>query len=72
MGNALDRGNMNTVKETTLETFRELSSRIRLAKDSMKLDIMGDRITRHYNNGTITASQLSRLDGMIQKRLAEL
>ncbi len=63
---------MNTVKETTSETFRELSSRIKMARDTMKLDIMEARITRHYNNGTITVSQLSRLDGMIQKRLAEL
>jgi hypothetical protein len=63
---------INTVKETTSDTFRELSRRIQATTNGMSLDILETRCTRHYNNGTITAAQLAKLDGMIQLRLARL
>lgn len=52
-----------------MTTYTELSHRIRTAKTRQELARREEQITRHYNAGTITASELSRLDGIIMERI---
>lgn len=55
------------------ETYSLLSASIKANSDNRdSLVSLGKRITRHYNNGTISARELSQLDGMIMLRLAKL
>ena len=52
-----------------MTTYTALSNRIRAAETRQELAKREEQITRHYNAGTITAAELSRLDGKIMKRM---
>ena len=52
-----------------MTTYAALSQRIRTAKTQQELAKRGEQITRHYHAGTITAAELSRLDGKIMDRV---
>lgn len=51
-----------------MTTYTALSNRIRAAETRQELAKREEQITRHYNAGTITAAELSRLDGKIMGR----
>ncbi len=51
--------------------YKTLLNRIKSANRA-ELERLESRITRHYEAGTITASELSRLDGKIMHKLAVL
>jgi hypothetical protein len=51
-----------------MTTYATLSHRIRTAETRQDLAKREEQITRHYNAGTITAAELSRLDGKIMDR----
>lgn len=52
-----------------MTTYAALSNRIRTAETRQDLAKREEQITRHYHAGTITAAELSRLDGKIMKRM---
>ena len=52
-----------------MTTYAALSQRIRTAETQQELAKREEQITRHFNAGTITASELSRLDGKIMDRV---
>jgi hypothetical protein len=54
----------------TQSTYSVLSERIRRA-NMQELLQMERKITRHYEAGTITASQLGRLDVLLMETLAK-
>lgn len=56
----------------TKETAFALSARIKEAKSKEELQMREGQILRHYNNRTINATQLRRLDVMIMERYARL
>jgi hypothetical protein len=51
-----------------MTTYATLSDRIRTAITREDLAKREKQITRHYHAGTITAAELSRLDGKIMER----
>jgi hypothetical protein len=51
-----------------MTTYATLSNRIRTAITREDLAKRETQITRHYHAGTITAAELSRLDGKIMER----
>jgi hypothetical protein len=51
-----------------MTTYATLSNRIRTATTREELTAKEEQITRHYHAGTITAAELSRLDGKIMER----
>lgn len=51
-----------------MTTYAALSNRIRTAESRQELAKREEQITRHYNAGTITAAEFSRLDGKIADR----
>lgn len=51
-----------------MTTYTALSNRIRAAESRQELAKREEQITRHYNAGTITAAELSSLDGKIMDR----
>lgn len=51
-----------------MTTYATLSQRIRAAETRQDLAKREEQIGRHYDNGTITAAELSRLDGKIMNR----
>lgn len=53
-------------------TYSALAARIRAAGDRAALARCEAQYTRHYNAGTITASELSRLDTLAMGRGAEI
>lgn len=53
-------------------TFRILLGRINSASGKPALETLEKTITRHYDNGTLTAPELSRLDTRIMERLAAI
>ena len=55
-----------------MTTAQMLRQRINAAPDAETLRRMETLVTRHYDNGTITATELSRLDVRIMERLAIL
>jgi len=55
-----------------MTTFAALSQRIRAAVSTADLKALEKRCDRHYTAGTITPSELSRLDGLIMERIALL
>jgi len=57
---------MNTQKET----YSALRARIKAARDLPELRAREKQITRHYENGTIDAKHLTRLDTLIMERMA--
>ena len=52
-----------------MTTYTALSKRIRSATTRQELAKREEQIVRHYNAGTITAAELSRLDGIIMDRI---
>lgn len=56
----------------TRENFSALLSRINSAKTPEELDAHETQAERHYNNDTITARQLMRLDVRAMERRYEL
>jgi hypothetical protein len=52
-----------------MTTYAALSNRIRTATTREELAKREEQITRHYHAGTITAAELSRLDGIIMDRI---
>jgi hypothetical protein len=52
-----------------MTTYAALSDRIRSATTREELTAKEAQITRHYHAGTITATELSRLDGIIMERI---
>ena len=52
-----------------MTTYTALANRIRAAETRQELAKRGEQIARHFNAGTITASELSRLDGKIMERI---
>jgi hypothetical protein len=48
-----------------MTTYQALSQRIRGAANLQELATREDQCTRHYNLGTITVNELSRLDNLI-------
>ena len=60
---------MKTITEVQKETEKELSRRIKIAAKS-DLQILEDKITRHYNIGTLSSNGLKRLDVKIMEKLA--
>ena len=52
-----------------MTTYATLSNRIRAAKTRQELAKREEQVTRHFNAGTITAAELSRLDGKIMERI---
>jgi hypothetical protein len=52
-----------------MTTYAALSNRIRTANTREELSARETQITRHYHAGTITAAELSRLDGIIMERI---
>lgn len=57
--------------EQNNSTYRQLLARINEAQDKATLNKLDARITRHYNAGTISATELKRLDVRIMERLAQ-
>jgi hypothetical protein len=55
-----------------MTTFAALSQRIRAAVSTADLKALEKRCDRHYAAGTITPSELSRLDVLIMERIALL
>lgn len=55
---------------TQEETFAALRARIKAARDLPELRAREKQITRHYENGTINAKHLTRLDTLIMERMA--
>jgi len=53
-----------------MTTSQTLAHMIRKATTRAELDALDARCTRHYNNGTITANELARLDCMIMDKIA--
>ena len=51
-----------------MTTYAALSNRIRAAETRQELAKREEQITRHFNAGTITAAEFSRLDGKIVDR----
>lgn len=51
-----------------MTTYATLSNRIRSAETRQELAKREEQITRHYNAGTITAREFSRLDVKIMER----
>jgi hypothetical protein len=51
-----------------MTTYTALSNRIRAAETRQELAKREEQITRHFNAGTITAAEFSRLDGKIVDR----
>jgi hypothetical protein len=52
-----------------MTTYTALANRIRAAETRQELAKREEQIARHFNAGTITASELSRLDGKIMERI---
>jgi hypothetical protein len=52
--------------------YEALLERIKSANTEAELIYRENQITRHYNNGTISVSELSRLDRKIMDKLANL
>ena len=52
-----------------MTTYAALSNRIRTATTRQELAKREEQITRHFHAGTITAAELSRLDGKIMERI---
>jgi hypothetical protein len=52
-----------------MTSYAALSQRIRTATTRQELAKREEQIVRHYNAGTITAAELSRLDGIIMDRV---
>ena len=52
-----------------MTTYTALANRIRAAETRQELAKRGEQIARHFNAGTITAAELSRLDGKIMERI---
>lgn len=52
-----------------MTTYAALSQRIRAAETRQELAKREKQITRHYHACTITAAELSRLDGEIMDRV---
>jgi hypothetical protein len=52
-----------------MTNYATLSNRIRSATTREELTAKEAQITRHYHAGTITAAELSRLDGIIMERI---
>jgi hypothetical protein len=48
-----------------MTTYQALSQRIRAAANLQELTTRENQCTRHYNLGTITVNELSRLDNLI-------
>jgi hypothetical protein len=55
-----------------MTTYQSLHKRIQAATTKADLRAFDKRITRHYDNGTITAKELMRLDCLIMEKLASL
>lgn len=55
-----------------MTTYKTLSTRIRNAATIAELRDREEQITRHYNNGTISVNELSRLDSLVMERIAKL
>jgi hypothetical protein len=56
----------NRVQFETERAFRQL---IKKASDIRELGQLERRIDRHYNNGTLSAKGLGRLDSLIMERM---
>lgn len=54
------------------ETARILAARVKQADTAESLREMEKQVTRHYDNGTISAAQLAKLDVSIMEKLAAL
>ena len=52
-----------------MTTYTALSNRIRSAETRQQLANLEEKCERHYNAGTITAAELSRLDRIIMNRI---
>jgi hypothetical protein len=50
--------------------YQDLLERIKSATTKEELASRENQITRHFNNGTITVSELTRLDAKIMGKLA--
>lgn len=50
--------------------YQALLERIKSATTKEELASRENQITRHFNNGTITVSDLTRLDAKIMEKLA--
>jgi hypothetical protein len=55
-----------------MTTYQSLHKRIQAATTKADLRAFDKRITRHYDNGTITAKEFMRLDCLIMEKLANL
>ena len=55
-----------------MTTYQSLHKRIQAATTKADLRAFDKRITRHYDNGTITAKELAKLDCLIMEKLANL
>lgn len=62
----------NTQAMQSPTNYQSLLDRINRASDADMLAKLEERITRHYNAGTISASELKRLDVRIMERLARM
>jgi len=60
------------MKTSEKTAFGVLLDRIKDARSSADLRELDRKITRHYVNGTITETQLARLDVKIMEKLAIL
>jgi hypothetical protein len=58
---------MQTKPQTNYQAFLE---RIKSATTQGELASRENQVTRHFNNGTITVSELTRLDVKIMEKLA--
>lgn len=57
----------------TQSTAHALRDRVRAAEgDLAALENVERQITRHYNNGTLTANELTQLDAMVMARITKL
>lgn len=61
---------MSRPRRKQSDTYVELMRRIKAAQTVKALNALDRSITRHYRNGTITARELSRLDGKIMDAIA--
>jgi len=55
-----------------MTTYQALANIIRGAYTRAELDTAEERCTRHYNNGTITAKELARLDSIACEKFHEI
>ena len=55
-------------KDSSKETYAALRAMIRRGDDAATIEA---RITRHYENGTISAGQFTALDLMLMQRIAK-